>query len=195
MKPRRIPTVALALSLLAVPLADAGHMEPASDTCTYEVGRGPGSAVPFLTLDDPTGASDDGTWDVGSCLWSFPDAGGDDESLLSDDPGFTVDGEYVQGRIAVDDTLFGSDVGGTLCVDNNLNKVCGETVEGEMMIDFCGGAYGPWEATGDSDGDGHADVGGHVAVWLHGIWEQHFRCPDSANPAGGVRGSMTLHLA
>lgn len=195
MRSASLLALALAVSLLAVPLAGADHLDPAFDTCTYEAGRGVGSATPFLTLNDPTGQSADGTWDVGTCFWSFPDAGGTTETLLPGEPGFTVPGEYVRGRLSVEDALYGSDVGGTLCVDNNLNKVCGELEEGEKMVEFCGGAYGPWDATGDSDGDGHVDVGGHVAVWLNGAWGQPMDCPKSANPVGATRGTMTLHLS
>lgn len=193
--PRRSRTavvaVAVALSVVAAalalaPQASGGHLLAKVDRCTYEVG--PGWHLEYTTAD-PTGLTSDGTLNQGGCLWEFSDSAQSPPSSAIEGQR-PVTGEYSRFQLSVVDDVFSSQLGATACMDIDNDRICGESSEGEVGFSFCGTSGVHGAEIGDTDGDGHADLGSNLMVFLNGPRRQALNCDAVANPVGGTSGGV-----
>lgn len=140
---------------------------------TYELGT-PGdhlvsNCVAATVADgcDPTGATPDGSVDLGGFVWTPEDLPTGTDAV----------------QVTVCDDVWGCEaVGGRVCVDVNAHNVCGETHAHEPYVPFCGGGSPVVSLPSGSSF-------GAVVLFLNGPEEQNTRCfPDA--PAGATTGGI-----
>lgn len=183
-----VGTVLLASLVVAgmAPPAAATHLPNKVDRCTYEVG--PGYHLEYTT-DDPTGLTSDGTLNQGGCLWEFSDSAQSPPTSAIEGQR-EVSGEYSRFQLALVDDVFGPELGASACMDIDNNRICGEDEKGEIGFTFCGTSGVHGDEIGDTDGDGHPDLGSNLMLFLNGPRRQALNCDATANPVGATTGGI-----